>query len=76
MFITTKMLLVSYVRQLVADVISTKLLVMLYVMWLVTDISTWRSLFDLRAIHVEFVVERVTLVQVYLCILWLSVVII
>jgi len=64
-----KMLPVSYVRQLVTDVISTKILAMLHVRWLVTDVSPWRSEFDPRAVHVEYMVERMTLVQVFLCIL-------
>lgn len=76
MFITTKMLPVSYVRQLVTDVISTKILAMFHVRWLITDVSRWRSDFDPRAVHVEYMVERMTLVQVLLCILQSSAVVI
>jgi len=39
-----------------------------YVRQLVTDVSPWRSEFDPRAVHVEYMVERMTLVQVFLCI--------
>jgi hypothetical protein len=59
MFITTKMLLVSYVRQLVTDVISAKMLTMLhvhyhqillvsYVRQIVTDVISAKMLTMLR----------------------------
>ena len=63
------MLAVPYVRPLVTGVISSKMLAVMHVGWLVTDVLPWRSEFDPRAVPVEYMVERVTLVQVFLCIL-------
>jgi hypothetical protein len=49
---------------------------MLHVSWLVTDVSPWRYEFDPRAVHVEYMMERMTLVKLFLCILQSSAVVI
>jgi hypothetical protein len=52
------------------------MLAMPHIRQLVIDVLPWRSEFDPRVVSVGFMVDRVTLAQIFLWILWFSAVVI